>query len=224
MPKLGSPMHVAMLQTARKNGQIERDGLYGLQWGDPQTNPALHWVRDHYLLPYVNPDHSAVEIGPGGGRWTRYLLGFGQLCTVDYHQELLDELQRNYRAPHLSTLRNNGTDFPGIPDASVDFVFSFGVFVHLDIDVIEAYFRSIHRILKPSGCAMIQYADQNKEEARKYGRDSPIPHPRPSGRLLSRAATASWRKTPRRCGTAASCGLRRSRTLERRAMASSEKN
>ena len=78
-------------------------------------------------------------------------------------------MQRSYRAPHLSTLRNNGTDFPGIADASVDFVFSFGVFVHLDIDVIEAYFRSMHRILKPSGCAVIQYSDKNKEAARKYG-------------------------------------------------------
>ena len=126
MPEFDSPMHVRMLQTAQKIGQIERDGIYGLQWGDPQTHPALRWVRDRFLLPYVNPDHSAVEIGPGGGRWTRYLLGFGHLCTVDYHQPLLDELQRNYRAPHLSTLRNNGTDFPGIPDDSVDFVFSFG--------------------------------------------------------------------------------------------------
>ena len=168
MPKLDSPMHVTMLKTARTVGQIERDGIYGLQWGDPQTHPALRWVRDHYLLPYVNPDHSAVEIGPGGGRWTRYLLGFGQLCAVDYHQELLDELLRNYRAPHLSTLRNNGTDFPGIPDASVDFVFSFGVFVHLDIDLIEAYFRSIHRIMKRGGCALIQYSDKNKEVARKH--------------------------------------------------------
>jgi hypothetical protein len=115
MPKLDSPMHIRMLQTARTAGQIERDGIYGLQWGDPQAHPALGWVRDHYLLPYVNPDHSAVEIGPGGGRWTRYLLGFGQLCTVDYHQELLDELQRSYRAPHLSTLRNNGPTFQVSP-------------------------------------------------------------------------------------------------------------
>ena len=170
MPELNSPMHVQMLQTAHKVGQPKRDGVYGLQWGDPQTHPALRWVRDHYLLPYVNPDQSAVEIGPGGGRWTRYLLGFGHICAVDYHRPLLDELESNYRAPHLSTLHNNGTDFPGIDDASIDFVFSFGCFVHLDLPVIEAYFRSIHRILKPSGCAVIQYSDKNKEAARKYGR------------------------------------------------------
>jgi ubiquinone/menaquinone biosynthesis C-methylase UbiE len=159
-----------MLQTAKAIGQPERDGLYGMQWGDPQTNPALRWVRDHYLLPYVNPDHAAVEIGPGGGRWTRYLLGFSELYTVDYHQELLDELERNFRTPNLHLVKNNGTDFPGIADQSIDFLFSFGVFVHLDLDIIEAYLRSIPRILKPNGCAVIQYSDKNKEAARKYGK------------------------------------------------------
>jgi hypothetical protein len=90
-------MHLGMLQTSRADGQIERDGIYGLHWGNPQENPALRWVRDHYLLPYVDPRHSAIEIGPGGGRWTRYMLGFGQLYGIDYHQELLDELARSFQ-------------------------------------------------------------------------------------------------------------------------------
>jgi hypothetical protein len=170
MPDLNSSMHLGMLQTSRADGQIERDGIYGLHWGDPQKNPELRWVRDHYLLQYVNPDHTALEIGPGGGRWTRYLLGFGRLYGVDYHTELLDELTRNFRAPHLQLIRNNGTDFPGIPDQSVDFLFSFGVFVHLDIDIIGAYFSNMRRIIKAGGCAVIQYSDKNKERARKAGR------------------------------------------------------
>jgi ubiquinone/menaquinone biosynthesis C-methylase UbiE len=169
MPTLDSKMHIGMLQTSRANGQIARDGIYGLEWGDPQALPALRWVRDHYLLPYVNPDHTAIEIGPGGGRWTRYLLGFGRLYGIDYHQELLDELARNFSAPHLHLLVNNGTDFPGIPDQSIDFLFSFGVFVHLDVDIIEAYLHSMQRVLKPTGCAMIQYSDKNKEAAKKAG-------------------------------------------------------
>jgi cyclopropane fatty-acyl-phospholipid synthase-like methyltransferase len=169
MPKLDTPLHVSMLQASRKNGQIEHDGLYGLHWGDPQAMPALRHVRDHFLLRYVNPDHAAVEIGPGGGRWTRYLLGFESLYAVDYHRELLDELSKNFRAPHLHLTKNNGNDFPGIEDRSVDFIFSFGVFVHLDIDIIEAYLRNMRRILKPDGCAVIQYSDKNKEAARAHG-------------------------------------------------------
>src|ERR1700685_3792102 len=100
MPSLDSDMHIEMLNASRAGGRVERNGIYGLEWGDPQNLPALRWVRDHYLLPYVNPDHTAIEIGPGGGRWTRYLLGFERLYGIDYHQDLLDELACNFRAPH----------------------------------------------------------------------------------------------------------------------------
>jgi len=169
MPDLNSPMHVEMLETAHREGQIERDGLYGLHWGDPQVMPALRAVRDRFILPYVNPDRTAVEIGPGGGRWTRYLLGFARLYAVDYHEKLLAELSRSYRAPCLTLVRNNGLDLAGIADRSVDYAFSFGVFVHLELRVIESYFRELRRVLKPDGCAVIQYSDKTKESARKQG-------------------------------------------------------
>ena len=170
MPELDTPMHLTMLNDARRRGDIERDGLYGLTWGDPQTNPALRAVRDRFVLPYVHPDRTAIEIGPGGGRWTRYLLGFGRLYAVDYHQALLDELARSFRAPCLRLVKNCGTDFPGIDDGTVDYAFSFGCFVHLDLPVIEGYLRELHRVLRPNGgCAVIQYADKTKEAGWKHG-------------------------------------------------------
>jgi len=155
-----------MLRSAAEQGQIARDGLYGIHWGDPQSAPWLRQVRDRFIYPYLNADHSALEIGPGGGRWTRYLLSFGQVIAVDYHQALLDELARNFRAPHLFLLRNGGADFPGVGDASVDFVFTFGVFVHLDMPIIERYLAEIRRVLKPGANAVVQYGDMTKQAAR----------------------------------------------------------
>ena len=58
-------MHAEMLDKARADGQIARDGLYGLDWGDPQAVLSLQRSRDQFLLPYVNPDHKTIEIGPG---------------------------------------------------------------------------------------------------------------------------------------------------------------
>jgi hypothetical protein len=66
-----------MLEEAKIIGQIERDGIYGRHWGDPDQIPALRLIRDTYLYPFINPDHAALEIGQGGGRWTKYLLSFG---------------------------------------------------------------------------------------------------------------------------------------------------
>ncbi|HXW30545.1 MAG TPA: class I SAM-dependent methyltransferase [Xanthobacteraceae bacterium] len=136
---------------------------YGLEWGDPDTVEPLKFIRDRYVLPYVDARHNAVEIGPGGGRWTRYLVGFRTLYAVDYHQELLDELGRNFRCrSNIRFVRNNGADFPGIAASSIDYLFSFGTFVHLEFHLIESYLTSIRSIIKPGANVVIQYSDKTK--------------------------------------------------------------
>ncbi|HEU5142044.1 MAG TPA: hypothetical protein VFU04_02690, partial [Solirubrobacterales bacterium] len=52
---------------------VRGDGIYGMEWGDPDVLPPLKHVRDNYLLPYLDPTKTVLEIGPGGGRWTRYM-------------------------------------------------------------------------------------------------------------------------------------------------------
>lgn len=178
MPKLDDPMHLDMyrysehrpsrlqrlIERARRavTGQAGPSRIYGYEWGDPDACPPLARVRDHFILPYVDERHAALEIGPGGGRWTQYLLGFGTLYAVDYHAEILAELGRNFRRPNLRFVTNSGTDFPGVPDASIDYLFSFGVFVHLDADLIAGYLDHMRRILRPGGNAILQYADKTK--------------------------------------------------------------
>jgi hypothetical protein len=151
--------------------------IYGLAWGDPETAEPLRFIRDRWVLPYVNHKHTAVEIGPGGGRWTRYLLGFRQLYAVDYFQELLDELNKNFRAKNLIPIKNNGTDFPSVPEHQVDFVFSFGTFVHLDAPVIEGYLQSIRSILRQGGNVVLHYSDMTKIMAREnpgFAQNTPV--------------------------------------------------
>jgi SAM-dependent methyltransferase len=146
---------------------IFQPDLYGLEWGDPDNVPPLRFVRDTYLRPYVNPDHIALEIGPGGGRWTRYLLNFKTVYVVDYHAELLAELRRTFRHPNIVPVRNNGTDFPGIPAQSVDFLFSFGVFVHFDAPIIESYLCNMKQLLRPHANVVIHYSDKTKRMAQQ---------------------------------------------------------
>ena len=156
MPDLSSNMHLDMYQ--REKG----DFLYGLQWGDPENSEPLRYIRDHYLLPYINEEATVVEIGPGGGRWTRYMARAKTIYAVDYYQELLDELTGNFSNSNIVPIKNNGTDFPGIPDHSVDFVFSFDCFVHLDLPLIEAYLVNLPRVLKAQATVFIHYADKTK--------------------------------------------------------------
>jgi SAM-dependent methyltransferase len=156
----------------RRMMKAVRDGfqpwLYGNEWGAIKDVPPLAHVLDHWVLPYVSADKVALEIGPGGGRWTRHLLGFSQLYAVEYYPDLLAELRRNFgKFPNIKFINNNGSDFPGVDDGAIDFCFSFGVFVHLDFHIIEAYLDNLKRVMKPQGHVVLHYSDMNKIMARE---------------------------------------------------------
>ena len=138
-------------------------GIYGLEWGDPDLLGPIKFVKNQYVLPLLSStDIVGVEIGPGGGRWTRYLSVIKRLYAVDFHQELLDELGKNFNRPNIIPIKNNGDDFPGIADNEIDLVFSFDVFVHLDLPIIEQYLKNMWRIMKPGATAFIHYSDKRK--------------------------------------------------------------
>jgi hypothetical protein len=174
MPNLKTTLHLDMFNAfKRRNRFLPRlfrtltrelfaPKVYGLEWGDPDIVEPLKFVRDRFVLPYVNAQHRAVEVGPGGGRWTRYLLGFKQVYVIDYHSELLQEVQKHFRRPNVTFIQNNGSDFPGIREHSIDYLFSFGVFVHLESDLIESYLNNMQSVLKPGANAILQYSDKTK--------------------------------------------------------------
>lgn len=178
MPKLDTKLHLEMYRRWKLwrglpirikkavHVLLAKDDIYGLEWGDPEVSPPLRYVRDHFLRPYVSPETTVVEIGPGGGRWTRYMLDAKQIYAVDYHQELLDELKSNIDSVKIVFLKNDGDNFPNVPNESVDFVFSFGTFVHLDIDIIDRYLQNIKSLLKPESNVVLQYSDKTKPLAK----------------------------------------------------------
>lgn len=94
------------------------------------------------------------------------MLDAKHIYAVDFHQELLDELKSNFDASNITQIKNNGDDFPNIPNASIDFIFSFGVFVHLDIEIIARYLENIKPLLKPEANVVIQYSDKTKALAK----------------------------------------------------------
>ena len=181
MPRLDDPIHLNMYAGYRrehrwpqglkrilltiKSEVLGKTPRYGVEWGDVELVPPLKYFRESFLTPYVNPDHVALEIGPGGGRWTQYMLGFKKLYLVDYHQQLLDEIRSSISARNVEFIKNNGCDFPGVCSSSIDFIFSFGVFVHLDIPIIEGYLNNIRGIAKPGATIVLQYADKTKRMA-----------------------------------------------------------
>lgn len=177
MPPLDTTLHLEMFRAGKRRRSLTSrirkaikvlfaNDVYGLEWGDPEVIPPLTYVRDHFLTPYLSPTTTVVEIGPGGGRWTRYMLKARQVYAVEYHQEILSALKTNLQAPNITYVKNNGDDFPNIQDGSIDFLFSFGTFVHLDIDIIDCYLRNMKPLLKHKSNIVIQYSDKTKPLAK----------------------------------------------------------
>jgi len=174
MPDLSTTLHTDMLRHAKRSRRLahriagairmtRKTYVYGTEWGVIDDVPPLTHVLDRWVRPYVKPNHVAVEIGPGGGRWSQHLLGFSKLYLVDYYEDLLAEVRRNFgNRKNIEFIKNNGNDFPNIPDASVYFCFSFGVFVHLDQPIIAAYLQSLKRIMKKGANIVMHYSDMNK--------------------------------------------------------------
>ncbi len=159
MPGIRSKLHLRMFDVRRD------EGVYGLEWGDPDTDPQLKVVRDEFLLPRIKPDATVLDIGPGGGRWTRYMLDAGRVIVVDPFEEILENHAEALPDPKIERVLNAGDDFPGIADGAVDFAFCFGVFVHLERAVIEAYLTELHRVLSEDAVAIVQFSDKTKPSA-----------------------------------------------------------
>lgn len=153
---------------------------YGDQWGDPELTGVRYLLRKlrrgkaipgnlakvppRFVAPYVGPETVALEIGAGGGRWTRYLLSAREVIAVDLNPEFFPYIEERYPESRdkLRFYETDGYELGEIGDASVDFVFSFGTFVHIDPDGIDAYLGEIHRVLRPGAVTTIHYADRTK--------------------------------------------------------------
>ena len=118
--------------------------------------PTLDGVH-HLKLPVTDLTRSIA--------WYASRLGYA--VAVEFHEELLTELRSRFRRANLAFVRNNGTDFPGIANHSVDFIFSFDTFVHLDVDIIEEYLENMKSLVTPASNIVIHYSDKSKPMAQR---------------------------------------------------------
>lgn len=116
-------------------------------------------IRRTFIVPHVNPSSTALEIGPGHGRWsvmfpakvtTLHLVDLSQTC-IDYCKKRLAE-HKNVQY-HV----NDGKSLPMIEKASIDFLWSFDSFVHIEEPEVRAYARELRRVMKPQSMGVIHH-------------------------------------------------------------------
>jgi ubiquinone/menaquinone biosynthesis C-methylase UbiE len=112
------------------------------------------------LRPMMPPGGTLLEIGPGAGRWTEYLVEHGdRVILVDVSVRVLDLCRDRFGdRDSISYVLNDGRSLPGVTDQSVDGVWSFDAFVHVGPLDLAAYLSELARVLRPGGVGVIHHA------------------------------------------------------------------
>jgi SAM-dependent methyltransferase len=138
----------------------ERDGEeWSTHWGCSyaQWNSTILPRIINYL-----PVKTLLEIAPGHGRWTKYLIPYSQdYIGVDLSDQCIEFCKKRFQnEKNLTFFVNDGLNLSMIESQSCDFIFSFDSLVHVNFDVLKSYISEILRILKPSsGVAFIHHSN-----------------------------------------------------------------
>ena len=137
------------------NEKREYDEFYqwpewGHEWSQAWGSADDQWVGTiHRRIFRLLPTRSVLEIGPGFGRWTPYLISHcSRYYAIDIAERAVAHCRRAYGAlaGRPAFLLGDGYTLAGIADGSISLVFSFDTLVHADLACLTAYGKEIHRV------------------------------------------------------------------------------
>src|SRR5437588_8458413 len=143
------------------------DGRYawpegGEEWSAGWGGADAQWHSS--LRPRLRPllpASTILEIAPGYGRWTKYLI---ECCDryigVDLSAQGVEACRRRFAdVEHAEFHVNDGRSLTMIDDASIDLAFSFDSLVHVEEDVIGAYLDELARVFAVDGVAFLHHSN-----------------------------------------------------------------
>ena len=123
---------------------------------------SAEWKKsliDEVLLNYIKPGTAVLEIGPGAGRWTEILQPLArELFAVDVSAKALDLCKKRFpSATNITFFLTRNASLEFIPDKTIDAIWSFDVFVHINPGDTDSYLSEFKRVLVPGGIAVIHH-------------------------------------------------------------------
>ena len=146
--------------------------------GDEWDNQAAHcnipygeWkqsIVEAFIYSNIDENSHALEIAPGHGRWSEFLIKRAKrVMLVDLSPNCIEFCKERFSEfDNVDYFVNNGKSLDFVSNNSIDFVWSYDSFVHMEKDVIESYFAEISRALRPKGKAIIHHAGRRNAALR----------------------------------------------------------
>jgi SAM-dependent methyltransferase len=147
--------------------KVTWDGAYhwneaGEEWSTTWGGSEAQWFGSIYpRLHRFLPARRILEIAPGFGRWTRYLVpACEDFVGIDLSDKCTVACQRRFAsARHAQFITNDGRSLEAAEDRTFDLIFSFDSLVHAEYDVLAFYIPQIISKLSSTGVAFIHHSN-----------------------------------------------------------------
>jgi SAM-dependent methyltransferase len=141
--------------------------LAGEPWSKAWGSSAAEWYGCIYpRIRRFLPASTILEIAPGFGRWTEFLLEHcDALIGIDLTPKCVDGCRQRF-ADRLgaSFETNDGHSMPTVADSSVDLAFSFDSLVHVEAETLHGYLAELARVLRPGGVAFLHHSNLGADQ------------------------------------------------------------
>jgi SAM-dependent methyltransferase len=155
-----------MPDIASEKQEYDRDYQWpegGHEWSKPWGSAADQWVTTIYRRIFrLLPTRTILEIAPGFGRWTPYLLAAStRYWGIDIAERCIVHCRRSFGplASRPRFLLGDGLHLRGIADGSISLAYSFDSLVHVDFACLSSYATELYRVLEPGGHAFLHHSN-----------------------------------------------------------------
>jgi SAM-dependent methyltransferase len=134
----------------------------GEEWSREWGSSTAQWYGCIYpRIQRFLPAGRILELAPGYGRWVDFLLAHcDSYMGVDLSTRCIEACTRRFADREKATFStNDGVTLPMVADSSVDFVFCFDSFVHVEVETLASYLEELERVLVPDGVAFIHHSN-----------------------------------------------------------------
>lgn len=143
-------------------GETYNWGQEGEEWSSAWGNSETQWFST--LLPRLHrflPCENVLEIAPGFGRWTKFLLPLtiGRYVGVDISESCIAHCNEKFKSDKASFFQNDGFSLKQAYGRKYDLIFSFDSLVHADINVLKAYIEQALELLASDGVCFIHHSN-----------------------------------------------------------------
>ena len=151
------------------------DPMGGSTYGVYGYNSILYTIYRVCIRPYMTPNTTVLEIGPGRGAWTKTFVTSD--CLKVYAVDAADPSHTHFwdyigPDPRVEYIVVQDFLLTKVPDNSIDYFFSFGVFCHLKPEMCEEYVKSLALKIKKGGQGFLMIADFDKYEECRANSDT----------------------------------------------------